>query len=95
MADDAAAVLDHYGIGKAHIVGASMGGMIVQTMAIEHPDRLLSVTSIMSTVGDPNYGAAKPEAMTTARISSPLRSRSESSRSSGTPRSPTNGDEIE
>ena len=38
-----------------------MGGMIVQTMAIEHPDRLLSVTSIMSTVGDPDYGAAAPE----------------------------------
>ena len=49
-------LLDHLGIDRAHVVGASMGGMIVQTMAIEHADRLLSVTSIMSTVGDPAYG---------------------------------------
>lgn len=63
MAADAIGLLDHLDIDRAHVVGASMGGMIVQTMAIEHPDRLHSVTSIMSTVGDPDYGAAKPEAM--------------------------------
>ena len=64
MAADAIGLLDHLAIERAHIVGASMGGMIVQTMAIEHPDRLLSVTSIMSTVGNPEYGQPTPEAMT-------------------------------
>jgi pimeloyl-ACP methyl ester carboxylesterase len=63
MAADGIGLLDHLGIAKAHIAGASMGGMIVQTMAIEHPDRVSSVTSIMSTVGDPEYGQGSPEAM--------------------------------
>ncbi len=64
MALDGIGLLDHLEVERAHVVGASMGGMIVQTMAIEHPDRLLSVTSIMSTTGDPEYGAASPEALT-------------------------------
>ncbi len=51
MADDAVAVLDHLGIEKAHIAGYSMGGMIVQTMAIRHPDRVSSLCSIMSRTG--------------------------------------------
>jgi pimeloyl-ACP methyl ester carboxylesterase len=51
MADDCAALLDQLGIAKAHIVGASMGGMIAQIMAFEHKDRVLSLTSIMSTTG--------------------------------------------
>lgn len=63
MAADAVALLDHLDVGRAHVVGVSMGGMIVQTMAIEHPDRLISVTSVMSTVGDPAYGSATAEAM--------------------------------
>jgi pimeloyl-ACP methyl ester carboxylesterase len=63
MAFDAIGLLDHLGIQRAHVVGASMGGMIVQTMAIEHPHRLLSVTSIMSTIGDVDYGLPTAEAM--------------------------------
>jgi pimeloyl-ACP methyl ester carboxylesterase len=51
MSTDPIGVLDHLGIDKAHIVGCSMGGMIVQTMAIEHPDRILSMCSIMSRTG--------------------------------------------
>ncbi len=65
MASDAIGLLDHLDVERAHIVGASMGGMIVQTLAIEHPDRLLSAASLMSTVGDQAYGAPTPEAVTT------------------------------
>jgi pimeloyl-ACP methyl ester carboxylesterase len=56
MAADGIGLLDHLGIDRAHIVGNSMGGMIVQTMAIEHPDRIASVTSVMSSTGDPRVG---------------------------------------
>jgi pimeloyl-ACP methyl ester carboxylesterase len=63
MADDAVGLFDALGIAKAHVVGASMGGMIVQQLAIDHPDRLLSVTSIMSTTGDRSVGQAEPEAL--------------------------------
>ena len=63
MADDAAALLTALGIDKAHIVGASMGGMIAQLVAINHPGRVLSLTSIMSTTGNPMLPPAKPEAM--------------------------------
>jgi pimeloyl-ACP methyl ester carboxylesterase len=48
MARDAVAVLDDVGWPAAHVVGASLGGMIAQLMAVEHPDRVLSLTSIMS-----------------------------------------------
>jgi pimeloyl-ACP methyl ester carboxylesterase len=63
MARDAIGLLDALGIPKAHVVGASMGGMIGQLMAIEHADRMLTFTSIMSTTGDQKLPAAKPEAM--------------------------------
>jgi pimeloyl-ACP methyl ester carboxylesterase len=56
MAKDAVGLLDHLGIGQAHVVGASMGGMIVQQMAIDHPGRLLSMVSIMSTTGNRRSG---------------------------------------
>jgi pimeloyl-ACP methyl ester carboxylesterase len=63
MAADAAGLLDALGIGKAHVVGASMGGAIAQTMAIEHPDRVLSLTSMMSTTGNMAVGQASPEVL--------------------------------
>src|SRR5690348_3237608 len=63
MATDAAGVLDAFSISRAHIVGASMGGMIAQLVAANHPGRTLSLTSIMSTTGNPSLPPAKPEAM--------------------------------
>ncbi|WP_422022540.1 alpha/beta fold hydrolase [Pyruvatibacter mobilis] len=63
MADDAAALLKTLGIDRAHIVGASMGGMIAQLVAIRHPEVTKSLTSIMSTTGNPDLPAAKDEAM--------------------------------
>ena len=63
MADDTVALMDVLGIARAHVVGASMGGMIVQTLAIRHPDRLLSMTSIMSTTGDPSLPQATGDAL--------------------------------
>ena len=56
MSDDAFGLMDALGIASAHVVGASMGGMIVQTMAIEHPERVRSLTSIMSNTGDRKNG---------------------------------------
>ncbi|HZQ26196.1 MAG TPA: alpha/beta hydrolase [Acidimicrobiales bacterium] len=61
MAADAAGLLDALGIEAAHIVGASMGGMIAQTFAIAYPERTLSLCSIMSTTGQTEVGQPRPE----------------------------------
>jgi pimeloyl-ACP methyl ester carboxylesterase len=63
MAADGIGLLDALGIERAHVVGASMGGMIVQQMAIDSGDRLASMVSIMSNTGDPSLPPPSPEAM--------------------------------
>jgi pimeloyl-ACP methyl ester carboxylesterase len=76
MADDAAGLLDHLGVDRAHVVGVSMGGMIAQTIAVDHPGRVLTLTSIMSTTGDPDVGLPTAEAME-ALVAPPAQSREE------------------
>jgi pimeloyl-ACP methyl ester carboxylesterase len=63
MADDAVAVLDALDVPRAHVMGCSLGGMIVQRLAIDHPERLLSATSVMSRTGEPGFGDSSPEAL--------------------------------
>jgi pimeloyl-ACP methyl ester carboxylesterase len=63
MADDVVAVLDAEGVERAHVMGLSMGGMIVQRLAIDHPERVRTLTSVMSRTGEPGYGESTPEAM--------------------------------
>jgi pimeloyl-ACP methyl ester carboxylesterase len=62
MSDDGLELLTELGIGRAHVVGSSMGAMIAQTMAIEHPERVLTLTSMMSTSGEPEFGQSTPQA---------------------------------
>ncbi|MEX2393413.1 MAG: alpha/beta hydrolase [Actinomycetota bacterium] len=62
MAKDAVAVLDHAGVDAAHVVGMSMGGMIAQLVALNHPERVLTLTSVMSAMGEPDAVPATPEA---------------------------------
>ncbi|MGA2952545.1 MAG: alpha/beta hydrolase [Caulobacteraceae bacterium] len=71
MAADAAGVLSALGIERAHIVGASMGGMIAQLVAADYPERTLSLTSIMSTTGNRALPPAKPEAMAVLNTPAP------------------------
>src|SRR3954453_18674482 len=63
LADDTVGLLDHLGLDSAHVVGASMGGMIAQLVAVRHPNRVRSLTSIMSTTGNPTVGAPAEAAM--------------------------------
>ena len=63
MAEDAAGLLEALELPAAHVLGVSMGGMIAQSLAIEHPELVLSLVSIMSTTGDPKVGAPHPKAI--------------------------------
>ncbi len=65
MALDAVGLMDALGVARAHVVGASMGGMIAQIVAAKHPARTRSLTSIMSSSGDPRLPPAKPHALAT------------------------------
>jgi pimeloyl-ACP methyl ester carboxylesterase len=62
LARDAAGLLDGLGLRRAHVVGLSMGGMIAQQLTVDHPERVASLCSIMSTTGDRSVGRATPEA---------------------------------
>ncbi|MAT99879.1 MAG: alpha/beta hydrolase [Anaerolineaceae bacterium] len=72
MAQDTVGLLDALDIEKAHVVGASMGGMILQELLIRHPERVLTATSIMSTTSDPSLPQPKPEAMAILTTPAPI-----------------------
>ena len=63
MGDDVVAVLDHAAVDKAVVLGMSLGGMIAQTVAVDHPDRTLAMVSVSSTTGEAGVGSATPEAL--------------------------------
>ena len=101
MAADAVGLLDALGFAQAHVVGASMGGAIAQTMAIEHPDRVRSLTSMMSTTGNMSVGQASPDALREVFSGPPANTRDEviqqrlrASRAVGSPGYPSDEKEV-
>ncbi len=100
MADDGIALIEGLGLSPAHIVGVSMGGMIVQEMVIRHPGAVRSLCSIMSTTGDRSVGQPMPDAMAVL-LQPPPATRAEvieagvrGSRVIGSPRYPTDEAEL-
>jgi pimeloyl-ACP methyl ester carboxylesterase len=71
MADDSVGLMDALGIRSAHVAGASMGGAIAQEIAIRHPSRLRTLTSIMASTGEPGLSPPTPEAMAILTSSAP------------------------
>jgi pimeloyl-ACP methyl ester carboxylesterase len=71
MANDAAGLLDHLELESAHVVGASMGGMIAQSLALAYSDRVRTLVSIMSSTGNPELPPAKPEAIARLMLPAP------------------------
>lgn len=71
MAADAIGLLDALSISRAHVVGRSMGGMIAQIIASEHPERVLSLISIMSSTGNPALPQAAPDVMEMMMLPAP------------------------
>lgn len=76
MADDAAGLLTALGVEAAHVVGVSMGGMIVQELLLRHPERLLTACSVMATTGAPDVGQPSPAAAAVL-VAPPVKSREE------------------
>ncbi|MFT3800569.1 MAG: alpha/beta hydrolase [Burkholderiaceae bacterium] len=72
MAADTAALIDALDLGPSHVVGASMGGMIAQQLAVRQPDKVRTLTSIMSSTGNPNLPPAKPEALAALMTPAPI-----------------------
>jgi pimeloyl-ACP methyl ester carboxylesterase len=101
MAADAVGLLDVLGFAKAHVVGASMGGAIAQTMAIEHRDRVRSLISMMSTTGNMSVGQTSPDVLRIVFSGPPATTRDEviqrmlrASRSVGSPGYPADEKEV-